>query len=157
ALERREEPAEHEVTPAHRAGALDREQIVNAPYDAQEPRVALRILADCTDHGRLAGRDLGDISAALARTKLVVQRAELGSELLRDDRIRSEKVQDVALRGLLADAGQAREERHELSNLRALSHRLHPGDLHPARDLVDLGLHRLLGLLERGVDRRARA
>ena len=91
---------------------------MDATDDAEELRVAAIVLADRADGRGLARHDLGDVAATLARTKLVVERRELAAEVTRDLGVAREEVQDVALRGLLSDAGKAREQRHEPSDLR---------------------------------------
>ena len=74
ALERREQPPEHEVAPAHRPGALDRHEVVHARHDAEQLRVALGV-ARTRRTRAWPSRDLGDVPAALARAELVAQRA----------------------------------------------------------------------------------
>jgi hypothetical protein len=89
---------------------------VDACDDAEGPRVALAVGADVAYGPALA--DVGDVPAALAGAELVAQRGQLGAELARDRFVGGEEPEDEALRGLLADAGEPREELADAADLR---------------------------------------
>ena len=111
ALERREQLAEHEVASAHRAGALDGEQVVDPADDAEQVAVTLRVCANGADGAVGRCVNLGDVAAQLAGTQDVVQARELCAQIARERFARSQQEQDVPLRCLLAHAGESRQER----------------------------------------------
>jgi hypothetical protein len=104
-----EELAEDEVASTHRACSLDRHEIVNASYDAQDPAVALGIGANLA-HRRTTS--FGDVSAPVAWPQLVAQPYELGPKVARSRFVCGEQPQHVALRRFFTDAGEARQKSH---------------------------------------------
>ena len=105
ALERREQPAQHEVAASHRPRSLDGHQVVHPGDHAENLRVAPGVAADVAH--RLAFADLRDVPAAPARAELVAQRRQLFAELTGERVVGRQEPQHVALRGLLPDAREA--------------------------------------------------
>src|SRR5262245_50703988 len=98
---------EHVVEAAELRRSLDREDIERLLDDAQPAAVTTDVATD------RAQRRVADVEAALAEDDLVADRDERGGQRS-GLRVRSaQQVVGQALRGLRADAGQARERLDE--------------------------------------------
>ena len=130
-------------------GALDgREKSCTRATTQSSPRVTLAVAADLA-HGAAVGVDLGDVAARVARPELIAQCRELRAQVARDRLSAVSRQRTYRCAVFSPTPGSATGARRGARALVASAALDHPGNLHAAGDLLELGLHRLVGLLDR--------
>ncbi len=117
AFERSQELAEDEVTPAHDAGALDGQEIMDARDDAQDRSIALGVTAHVAE--TMAVGQVRHVAALRARSELVPERRQLCPEAPGERFVGGQEPKDVAMGGLLTDSRKSGKKLNQIENLGA--------------------------------------